>query len=78
MDVIMPEKTGGEAYREICAMRGDMRVIFLSGYNADLVDMQRVQRDGAVTLIKPVRPEKLLSIMREMLNAPRVALPEVA
>jgi len=78
LDVIMPGKNGGDAFEEIRALRSDVPAIFISGYTGDIIDRQRIRQDGANFLVKPILPEKLLSLVREVLETPRPALPEVA
>ena len=79
LDVIMPKKNGGDAYDEIRAMRSDVRAIFISGYTGDIIDRQRICEDGANFLMKPILPEKLLTLAREVIDKPQpVFLPEVA
>ena len=68
LDVIMPKKNGGDAYDEIRAMKGDVRAIFISGYTGDIIDRQRISEDGANFLLKPILPEKLLTLVREVLD----------
>ena len=69
LDVIMPRKNGGDAYDEIRALKGDVRAIFISGYTGDIIDRQRISEDGANFLLKPILPEKLLTLAREVLDA---------
>ena len=79
LDVIMPKKNGGDAYDEIRAMRSDVRAIFISGYTGDIIDRQRICEDGANFLMKPILPEKLLTLAREVLDRPQpVFLSKVA
>ena len=78
LDVIMPRKNGGDAFEEIRAIRNDVLAIFISGYTGDIIDRQRIRQDGANFLMKPIMPEKLLSLVREVLVRPQPALPEVA
>jgi len=79
LDVIMPKKNGGDAYDEIRAMRSDVRAIFISGYTGDIIDRQRICEDGANFLMKPILPEKLLTLARKVIDKPQpVFLPEVA
>jgi len=68
LDVIMPRKNGGDAYDEIRALQGDVRTIFISGYTGDIIDRQRISEDGANFLMKPILPEKLLTLVREVLD----------
>jgi two-component system, cell cycle sensor histidine kinase and response regulator CckA len=68
LDVIMPKKNGGDAYDEIRALKGDVRAIFISGYTGDIIDRQRISEDGANFLLKPILPDKLLTLVREVLD----------
>ena len=68
LDVIMPKKNGGDAYDEIRAMKSDVRAIFISGYSGDIIDRQRISEDGANFLLKPILPDKLLTLAREVLD----------
>jgi two-component system, cell cycle sensor histidine kinase and response regulator CckA len=70
LDVIMPRKNGGDAYDEMRAIRGDLRTIFISGYSGNIIDRQRVLEDGGNFLMKPILPEKLLSLVRDVLDKP--------
>jgi two-component system, cell cycle sensor histidine kinase and response regulator CckA len=68
LDVIMPKKNGGDAYDEIRALKSDVKAIFISGYTGDIIDRQRIKEDGANFLLKPILPEKLLNLAREVLD----------
>ena len=68
LDVIMPKKNGGDAYDEMRAIRGDLRTIFMSGYTGDVIDRQRILEYGGNFLQKPILPEKLLGLVRDVLD----------
>lgn len=67
-DVVMPKKNGKEAYEEIRKMRGDIRVIFSSGYSADIIYKKGMLEEGITLITKPVAPNLLLSKTREVLD----------
>jgi len=69
LDVIMPNKNGREAYEEIKQIRPDIRVLFMSGYPADIIHKQGIIEKGFAYIEKPVSPVKLLKKIREVLNA---------
>ncbi len=46
LDVIMPKKNGKEVYDEIERIKPDIKVIFTSGYNAELIHKKRDIRKG--------------------------------
>ena len=68
MDMIMPKKSGKEAYEEISRIKPDVKLLFSSGYTADFIEDRGIS-EGAVGLIrKPVQPMELLRKVREMLD----------
>lgn len=69
IDVIMPKKNGKEAYEEIKKIHGDVRVLFSSGYTADIIHKKGVLEEGVNFLSKPATPQHLLSKVREVLNS---------
>jgi PAS domain S-box-containing protein len=66
-DLIMPKKNGGDAYEEIKKGCPDMRVLFMSGYQADVMKHDG-PLDGAEIITKPVSPRELLYKVRETLE----------
>ena len=65
-DVMMPGKNGKEAYNDIRKIRGDVRVIFISGYSVAATN--KILDEGMNFLAKPVSPQELLSKIREVLD----------
>jgi len=65
MDMIMPGKSGREAYEEIIGIQPDTKVLFMSGYSPDL--LQEKGFFGAV-VAKPVQPLDFLVKIRQMLD----------
>lgn len=68
LDVIMPKKNGAEVYREIKAIRPDVKVLFSSGYTEDILEREGILAEGAVLLLKPVMPKELVRKVREALD----------
>jgi signal transduction histidine kinase len=68
LDVIMPRKNGKETYDEIRRLKPDIKVLFLSGYAADILDKKGVIDEGLECILKPVSPDKLLNKIREILD----------
>ena len=67
-DVVMPELNGVKLAELFVAVREETRVIFMSGYPAN-GKMARVPLpDQAVLLAKPVNYEKLVLIMKNILD----------
>jgi|GEM_PF-1777506 len=68
MDMIMPKKSGKEAYQEICGIRPGVKVLYLSGYTADFIQSRGIGEDGVDLLMKPVQPMELLARIRLILD----------
>ncbi len=68
LDLIMPRKSGKEAYEEILKMRPDVKVLFMSGYPTDVISQKGIFQKGVGFLYKPVLPTDLLKKVREILD----------
>ncbi len=64
LDGIMPKKNGREAYREIRAMKPDVKVIFMSGYLENMLDFDHLMEREIHFLQKPVLPLDILKKYR--------------
>ena len=69
LDVIMPKMNGKETYKKIIQMRPDIKVIFISGYNEDVIHKKGMLEVGLNFISKPVAPGQLLTKVREVLDA---------
>jgi CheY-like chemotaxis protein len=68
LDVIMPRKSGREAFDEITGLRPGVKTLFFSGYSEDVVQKKRIIEEGLPYLSKPATPRALLSKVREILD----------
>ncbi|MGA2150782.1 MAG: response regulator [Geobacteraceae bacterium] len=68
MDIVMPRKSGKEAYEEIRKIRPNVRILFMSGYSPDLLHDRGIFADGEVVLIKPIHPLELVRKVRAVLD----------
>lgn len=68
LDVIMPKKNGWEVYDTIRKIRPDVRVIFMSGYTADVFARKLIPEEGMMLLAKPIPPGNLLRAVRMELD----------
>lgn len=67
-DVIMPKKSGKEAYDQIKKIKPDIRTLFVSGYTADIILRKGILEEGFNFISKPASPDNLLRTVREMLD----------
>ncbi|WP_203473230.1 PAS domain-containing sensor histidine kinase [Dissulfurispira thermophila] len=67
-DVIMPLKTGMEAYEEIRKIKPGIKVLFTSGYPLDVIREKGILETGVSFISKPVLPDDLLRKVREVLD----------
>lgn len=66
-DVLMPAMSGAELMDRVRKLRPDLTVVFMSGYDRELVG-QREREPGVAFLPKPFTPEALLVTLRAMLE----------
>jgi|WetSurMetagenome_2_1015567.scaffolds.fasta_scaffold00035_12 signal transduction histidine kinase/ActR/RegA family two-component response regulator len=71
LDVIMPRKSGMEAYIEIRKSLPDIRALFISGYTAEKFAKRSINIDESELLVKPISPGALLKKVREILDRQR-------
>ncbi len=69
LDVVMPRKNGRETLEAIRKISPDIKVIFLSGYPADVIGKKGIIDKGLNYISKPVTPEVLLPKLREILDS---------
>jgi len=68
LDVIMPKKNGKEVYDEIRQIWPDIRAIFTSGYNEDVIHKKGILEEGLDFISKPISIDRLLRKVREVLD----------
>jgi PAS domain S-box-containing protein len=68
LDVIMPKKNGKEVYDSIKQVRPDVRVIFTSGYTADIIQKKGITEEGLDIILKPFSTKSFLGEIRSMLD----------
>jgi PAS domain S-box-containing protein len=68
LDVMMPRKNGKEAYDAMQKATPDPKVIFISGYSADVIQRKNILKKGSHFISKPVSPTELLHMVRTVLD----------
>ena len=68
LDVVMPVLGGRAAYEQLKSQYPEMRFLFASGYNVDMVDPSFVLEEGLEIVKKPFNGSLLLRKIREVLD----------
>jgi nitrogen-specific signal transduction histidine kinase/ActR/RegA family two-component response regulator len=69
-DLVMPDRVNGRELAErLWAEKPSLKVIFTSGYSADVVGRDFVARSGLNYLQKPYHPNQLAVVVRDCLDA---------
>jgi PAS domain S-box-containing protein len=67
-DVVMPGRSGKELAAEIMVLSPTTKVLYMSGYSADVIVHQGVIEEGVHLIEKPFSAEALLRRVREILD----------
>lgn len=68
IDVIMPKANGKAVSEAIRKMRPRVKIIFTSGYTADIIHKKGILEEGAHFIAKPILPNALLDRVRKTLD----------
>jgi PAS domain S-box-containing protein len=68
-DVIMPTMSGSELAKQICKLRPQMKVLFMSGYSGDLVANHGILEAATNLVEKPFTKHALLTKVRAVLES---------
>jgi len=67
-DLIMPKKTGNEAYDEIRRLKSDIKVMFASGHIQETAKQKILTNNNATFIFKPYLPTVFLQKVRYILD----------
>ncbi len=67
-DVIMPEMNGRELARQICEQHPEVRLLFMSGYPANVISQQGVLNKGVQFIQKPFSMQDIAAKVHEILS----------
>ncbi len=67
-DVVMPRKNGKEIVEEIRKIKPRIKVVFISGYAADIVHNKGILENGVDFITKPFFKDDLLRKLRQLLD----------
>jgi two-component system NtrC family sensor kinase len=69
LDVIMPKMNGKQLCEALRERSPHLKVLFLSGYTADVIEDKGIFMEGVDIIKKPAKPLELARKVREMLDA---------
>jgi len=69
-DVVMPEMNGRDLAEKITALYPGIRLLFMSGYTANVIAHQGVLDDGVAFIQKPFSMADMTAKVREVLDPP--------
>ncbi|NTU58805.1 MAG: PAS domain S-box protein [Chlorobiaceae bacterium] len=67
-DVMMPEMNGSELSKMLLAKRPELKILFVSGYTADIISHNTVLDSGINFIQKPFNPKSMMKIVYSILN----------
>lgn len=68
LDVIMPGMNGVEIYKNMKAHNDDVKILFASGYSADILNKYGIMQENANFISKPLNPEVFLKRVRSLIS----------
>jgi CheY-like chemotaxis protein len=69
-DVVMPEMNGRDLAKKITAIFPEIKLLFMSGYSANVITQQGVLNDGVAFMQKPFSMNELAEKIRGILDDP--------
>ncbi|HEY1495157.1 MAG TPA: PAS domain S-box protein [Candidatus Solibacter sp.] len=69
-DIVLPRMNGRELFSRLRATRPDIKVLYISGYPADVIAERGVLEPGVAFLSKPFTADELAAKVREVLGEP--------
>lgn len=71
LDVVMPSVSGPAAFSQMISIRSDLRVLFSTGYTAEMASLNSLTDQGACVLQKPYSFKNLGQMVRSIMDRPR-------
>lgn len=68
-DIVMPHKSGLDAYEEIIKLKPDLKAVFTSGYTLEMDNMNKIHDYGCDFIPKPISPTLLYKKICDALSS---------
>ena len=75
-DVMMPKLNGRELYTAIATSRPELKVVYMSGYSADVLAPHGVLDHGVRLVHKPFLPDDLIDAVRDAIGMTELPAPQ--
>jgi two-component system chemotaxis response regulator CheY len=69
MDIVMPEKNGIEALKEIMAADGTARIFICSALGQESLIMEALEAGARDFIVKPFKPPKVIEVAQKVLSS---------
>jgi len=69
MDIVMPEKNGIDALRQIMAFDGNARVVMCSALGQESLIIEALEAGARDFIVKPFKPAKVVEVAQKVLAA---------
>jgi hypothetical protein len=69
-DMIMPGLSGKDVQRELSRIQPDIKILYISGYTADILKQKGMEGERLNFVSKPLQPDDLSRKIREVLDEP--------
>jgi PAS domain S-box-containing protein len=68
LDVIMPTMNGKDVYEKLKLQKSDVKVLFASGYSADILNRKGIVQESSNFISKPLNPPVFLKRVRTLID----------
>jgi two-component system chemotaxis response regulator CheY len=68
MDIVMPEKNGIEALKEIIASDSGARIVICSALGQESLIMEALEAGARDFIVKPFKPPKVIEVAQKVLS----------
>jgi two-component system chemotaxis response regulator CheY len=68
MDIVMPQKSGIEAVREIVEINKEAKIVMCSALGQESLVMEAIEAGAADFIVKPFKPEKVIEIVKKVVQ----------
>ena len=69
MDIVMPEKNGIEALKEIMAANEKARIVICSALGQESLIMEALEAGARDFIVKPFKPPKVIEVAQKVLSS---------